>query len=376
MKKTLLITNDFPPKKGGIQTYLEGFAHQLDTSQLYVYTSSPKKENYQKYDIHNPWKTYRARTPIMLPTLTTRIEMQNIIRRHNIKNVWFGASVPLGILADSARAAGAQKILMSTHGHEIGWSSLPVARTFLRRTFAKADTITYLTEATLRALRPFIPNETTSVRLPGGIDTDAFAFHASERERLRNLYNIPLDAPVIVCISRLVERKGQDMLIKSMDRIHRDFPQAYLVIVGDGHYKKHLHKLAHLSSARSRIIFTGAVPQEELPHHYSMGDIFAMPCRTRGGDLDIEGLGIVYLEAYGAGLPVVAGNSGGAPEAVIDKKTGYITQGNQQRAVESTLLHLLHNPQESQNMGHHGYLWLSSAWKWNILAENLLHELN
>ncbi len=132
---------------------------------------------------------------------------------------------------------------------------------------------------------------------------------------------------MVVCVSRLVPRKGQDTLIRAMPRILAREPDAVLLIVGGGPYEKDLRKLAYETGVADSVRFTGAVPWAELPAHYGAGDVFAMPCRTRRGGLDVEGLGIVYLEASATGLPVVAGDSGGAPDAVLDGETGWVVRG-------------------------------------------------
>ncbi|MGO1593489.1 MAG: glycosyltransferase family 4 protein, partial [Ancrocorticia sp.] len=154
MLRTLLVTNDFPPRRGGIQTYLEGFISELDPDQLVVYASSPPDGGAEVYDAEHPWTTYRYAGTMMLPIPTVRRQMQRIIREERIDVVWFGASAPLGMMANAARAAGAKRVISTTHGHEIGWSMFPGTRHILKRIFATADTVTYLTNATLARLAP------------------------------------------------------------------------------------------------------------------------------------------------------------------------------------------------------------------------------
>ena len=373
MTRTLLVTNDFPPRKGGIQTYLEGFARELDPESLIVYCSSPPDGGADEYDAAQRWTTIRHPGTIMLPTPGVRRHMQRIIREHSIEAVWFGASTPLGLMANAARAAGARNVISTTHGHEVGWAKIPAGRSVLRKIFHDADIVTYLTKATLRKLRPLI-GSTRIIRLPGGIEPEKFAYSDSWRQRLRERYGIG-DEPVIVCISRLVERKGQDTLIGIWPEIVAAHPRAKLVIVGKGPYEDELRQMARESSAHANIVFTGEVPFDELPAHYSLGDIFAMPCRTRAAGMDIEGLGIVYLEAYAAGLPVVAGDSGGAPEAVLDGETGIVASGHHPQAVASAITYLLDNPSHAKQMGKAGLAWVGDEWRWSRLAAALREEL-
>lgn len=380
MKKTLLVTNDFPPRAGGIQTFLKGFVGELDPKQLVVYASTPPDapqaagtELAAAYDRRQPYKVVRYPGTMMLPTPAVRRRMQQIIRDERVENVWFGAAAPLGLLANAARQAGAGKIIATTHGHEIGWSMLPMARQILRKVFHDADLVTYLTRATLKRLRPFI-GATPIMQLHGAINPEVFAFDDAARARLRQRYALG-DAPTVVCISRLVQRKGQDMLISAWPEVVRRFPQAKLLIVGKGPYGQTLEEMAAQSPVSASIVFTGEVPFDELPAHYSVGDVFAMPARTRGGGLDIEGLGIVYLEAYAAGLPVIAGDSGGAPEAVINGQTGLVVNGRKPAALVEALDYLLSDPARAKAMGEAGRKWVDEQWRWSDVARPLIEQL-
>ncbi len=378
MQKTLLVTNDFPPRAGGIQTFLEGFVGELDPKQLIVYASTPPDTENKKgselaaeYDKSVPYQVVRYPRTTMLPTSEVRKTMQTLIRTHNVHNVWFGAAAPLGVLANAAHKAGAKKVVSTTHGHEIGWSMLPGARQILKKVFRDADVVTYLTEATLERLKPFI-GDTEIMQLHGAIDPEAFAFNPKARINLRKRYDLTETNTVVVCISRLVERKGQDILIQSWEEITKQFPNTKLLIVGKGSYREKLRQMATASPAHNDIIFTGEVPYSELAAHYSVGDIFAMPCRTRGKGLDIEGLGIVYLEAYAAGLPVIAGNSGGAPEAVIDGETGLVVEGKSVSETTAALLELLADRERAKRMGQAGKDWVNQKWRWSDVAKPLI----
>ena len=314
MRKTLLVTNDFPPRAGGIQTFLEGFVGELDPSQLVVYASTPPDSDTASgaqfaadYDAAQPYEVIRFPGTMMLPTPGVKKQMQHIIRERDVLNVWFGAAAPLGLLAHAAREAGADRVIATTHGHEIGWSMIPEPPD-PEKVFRDADIVTYLTQATLKRLKPFI-GATEIMQLHGAINPEQFAFNPLARETLRTRYGVG-DSPVVVCISRLVERKGQDRLIDAWPSVVAAHPQAKLVIVGKGPYGEKLEKMAATSPVSSSIVFTGEVPYSELAAHYSLGDVFAMPARTAAAALTSKAR-IVYLEAYAAGLPVVAGDSGG-----------------------------------------------------------------
>jgi phosphatidylinositol alpha-1,6-mannosyltransferase len=179
------------------------------------------------------------------------------------------------------------------------------------------------------------------------------------------------ERPVIVCLSRLVPRKGQDMLIRALPAIRSRVDGAALVIVGSGPYLGTLRKLADGARVAEHVTFTGGVGPDELPAHHAMADVFAMPCRTRGAGLDVEGLGIVYLEASACGVPVVAGRSGGAPESVKEGRTGYVVDGRSRDEIVDAVCRILDDPELAAQMGASGRRWVVERWRWQIHTARL-----
>ncbi|GAA3370468.1 glycosyltransferase family 4 protein [Streptomyces sannanensis] len=376
MHKTLIVTNDFPPRPGGIQAFLHNMALRLDPESLVVYASTWKRsregiEATAAFDAEQPFTVVRDRTTMLLPTPRVTRRAVQLLREHGCTSVWFGAAAPLGLMAPALRRAGAQRLVATTHGHEAGWAQLPASRQLLRRIGQETDTITYLGEYTrsriAAALTPAAAGR--MVQLPPGVDEKTF-HPGSGGDAVRERLGLT-DRPVVVCVSRLVPRKGQDTLIRAMPEILRKVPDTVLLIVGGGPYGKELKKLAAETGVAASVRFTGPVPWEELPAHYGAGDVFAMPCRTRRGGLDVEGLGIVYLEASATGLPVVAGDSGGAPDAVLDGKTGWVVRGGSPQESADRIVTLLQDPELRQDMGERGRAWVEEQWRWDQLAERL-----
>ncbi|WP_327298108.1 MULTISPECIES: glycosyltransferase family 4 protein [unclassified Streptomyces] len=376
MHKTLIVTNDFPPRPGGIQAFLHNMALRLDPGKLVVYASTWKHgaegaAATAAFDAEQPFTVVRDRTTMLLPTPRVTARASGLLREHGCTSVWFGAAAPLGLMAPALRAAGAERLVATTHGHEAGWAQLPGSRRLLRRIGEGLDTVTYLGEYTrsriAAALTPAAAGR--MVQLPPGVDEKTFnpgSGGAEVRARLGLT-----DRPVVVCVSRLVPRKGQDTLILAMPRILREVPDAVLLIVGGGPYAGDLEKLAARTGVADSVRFTGPVPWAELPAHFGAGDVFAMPCRTRRGGLDVEGLGIVYLEASATGLPVVAGDSGGAPDAVLDGETGWVVRGGSADDAADRIVTLLQDPGLRRRMGERGREWVEEKWRWDLLAEKL-----
>ncbi|MEV7672454.1 glycosyltransferase family 4 protein [Streptomyces sp. NPDC000963] len=376
MHKTLIVTNDFPPRPGGIQAFLHNMALRLDPERVVVYASTWKRgregaEATAAFDAEQPFTVVRDRTTMLLPTPRVTARATALLREHDCASVWFGAAAPLGLMAPALRRAGARRLVATTHGHEAGWAQLPAARQLLRRIGEGTDTITYLGEYTrsriASALTPAAAGR--MVQLPPGVDEKTF-HPGSGGDAVRARLGLS-DRPVVVCVSRLVPRKGQDTLIRALPGILRRVPDAVLLIVGGGPYEKDLRRLAEETGVAGSVRFTGAVPWAELPAHYGAGDVFAMPCRTRRGGLDVEGLGIVYLEASATGLPVVAGDSGGAPDAVLDGETGWVVRGESPEETADRVATLLLDPGLRARMGERGRAWVEEKWRWDLLAERL-----
>ncbi|XHM66967.1 glycosyltransferase family 4 protein [Streptomyces nigra] len=376
MHKTLIVTNDFPPRPGGIQAFLHNMALRLDPERLVVYASTWKHgregaEATAAFDAEQPFTVVRDRTTMLLPTPGATRRAVGLLREHGCTSVWFGAAAPLGLMAPALRSAGAERLVATTHGHEAGWAQLPAARQLLGRIGESTDTLTYLGEYTrsriARALSPEAAARMT--QLPPGVDEKTF-HPGSGGDEVRARLGLT-DRPVVVCVSRLVRRKGQDTLIRALPRILAAEPDTVLLIVGGGPYEQDLRRLARETGVAGSVRFTGAVPWSELPAHYGAGDVFAMPCRTRRGGLDVEGLGIVYLEASATGLPVVAGDSGGAPDAVLDGETGWVVRGGSPEDAADRIVTLLGDPELRARMGERGREWVEEKWRWDLLAERL-----
>ncbi|HEY6856584.1 MAG TPA: glycosyltransferase family 4 protein [Mycobacterium sp.] len=372
MSRVLLVTNDFPPRLGGIQSYLAELVTRLATTgehTLTVYT--PQWKDAETFDARaTGYHVVRHPGTLMLPVPTVDARMRRLIAEHGIDTVWFGAAAPLGLLAHRARQAGATRVLASTHGHEVGWSMLPLARSVLRRIGEDSDVVTFVSRYTRGRFASAFGPQAALEHLPPGVDTERFRPDPVSRAELRTRYGLG-QRPTVVCLSRLVPRKGQDVLIRALPSIRQRVDGAALVIAGGGPYLAALRQLAERFGVSDHVTFTGGVPAADLPAYHAMADVFAMPCRTRGAGLDVEGLGIVFLEASATGVPVIAGSSGGAPETVRHNKTGMVVDGRSVNQVADAVTELLADPDRAAAMGAAGRDWVTAQWRWDNLAGRL-----
>jgi phosphatidylinositol alpha-1,6-mannosyltransferase len=370
MPRTLLVTNDFPPRPGGIQSYLHSFATRFPADELVVYAPRWRGDSHVKFDERQPFEVVRHPTTLMLPTPLVARRAAQLVRTHGCDSVWFGAAAPLAVMAPAVRRAGAETIVASTHGHEVGWSMVPGGRGTLRIIGNSVDTVTYVSKYTRGRFAAAFGPRAALEHVPSGVDTDRFKPDDAARTELRARYGLG-DRPTVLCLSRLVPRKGQDYLIRSIEGIRAEVNGAVLVIVGGGPYEGTLRALARKAGVEEHVIFTGTVPSAELAAHHTIADVFAMPSRTRGAGLDVEGLGIVYLEASATGVPVVAGMSGGAPETVLEGKTGLVVDGTSVDAITDAVVRILSDRALATTMGNAGRSWVRAEWQWDALAAKL-----
>ncbi|MFD6269710.1 glycosyltransferase family 4 protein [Nocardia asteroides] len=364
MARTLLVTNDFPPRPGGIQSYLQALANQLPPDDLVVYAPRWKGDSHEKFDAAQKFRVVRHPTTLMLPTPGVVRRASALLREHECDTVWFGAAAPLAAMTPMLRRAGAERVLASTHGHEVGWSMLPGARQVLRSIGENTDVVTYVSKYTRGRFASAFGPRAALEYLPPGVDPAEFRPDPAARAELRARYGLG-DRPTVLCLSRLVARKGQDMLIVAMKEIRARVDGAVLVIAGGGPYEARLRGLAEALDVTDSVVFTGRVPSGELAAHHTIADVFAMPCRTRGAGLDVEGLGIVYLEASATGVPVVAGSSGGAPETVREGETGLVVHGRSVEQISDAVVELLTDRDKAAAMGAAGRAWVEENWHWD-----------
>ncbi|WP_405794871.1 glycosyltransferase family 4 protein [Streptomyces sp. NBC_01506] len=373
MNATLVITNDFPPRQGGIETFVHALTARMPADRVVVYTSS--EPGAAAYDATLPFPVIRDRAHMLLPTSRVTRTAIEIARSHGCDRVWFGAAAPLAYMAPELRRGPIRRTVATTHGHEIWWARTPGARQVLRRVGTYVDVVTYLGEYTRSRIAPALGPGARTSRLVPGVDAATFRPDraASCARDIRDRHGIK-GKKIILCVSRLVTRKGQDVLVRALPLIRRAVPEAVLVLVGQGPDERRLRALAR-RHADGAVVFAGGKDHTRTASYYAAADVFAMPCRTRKGGLEAEGLGIVFLEAAASGLPVVAGDSGGAPDAVLDGLTGRVVDGRDVASVARALTALLLAPERAAEMGEAGRRWVTERWSWEASARHLTELL-
>ncbi|MDQ6686748.1 MAG: glycosyltransferase family 4 protein [Actinomycetota bacterium] len=370
MSRTLVLTNDFPTRWGGIETFVRSLCDGFDPAALTVYTSA--MPGAQEYDATLPFAVHRDPTSMLLPTPAVSRRVTRVLRESGSDRVVFGASAPLGLLAPALRAAGAERLVGLTHGHEVWWARSPGTRQALRRIGEGTDTLTYVSDWCRDRIAPALSPAAAArmARLSPGADVDRFWPGCGGAE-IRSELGLAADEPVAVCAARLIPRKGQDTLVAAWPRVLESVPAARLLLIGDGPYRRRLERAA--APLGDRVLFAGDV-HPRVPAYLDAGDVFVMPCRTRRASLEAEAFGIVFLEAAACGLPVVVGGSGGAPETVAEGSTGYVVPPRDIEALAGRIAGLLNDPDRARAMGAAGRERVTRAWTWSH-AQQRLHRL-
>jgi phosphatidyl-myo-inositol dimannoside synthase len=363
---TLLVTNDFPPRVGGIQRTLEALWNSLPPDRVSVL--APEWPGAVNVDRAAAYPVVREPGGFAWPTPGFARRLRNVIKETGAEVVLFGDAFPLAALGPRLAATGTP-YLVAAHGFDYWLSVVPGAHAMLRRMTSRASRVPVMcSEFIARTVRTAVPSRVPVSVLYPGADIDAFR-PGLPTDDLRERYGID-DRPLVVCVSRLVARKGQDVLIRGIADVRRHVPGATLLIVGAGPYEARLRTLAAGAPAGA-VVFAGEVSEQDLPRHYAAADVFAMPCRTRLGGLEVEGWGNVFIEAAACGKPVVVGDSGGARESLVDGETGVLVDGTDIAGVAAAVAGLLGDPEGASAMGRAGRERVERDHHWPAIAGRL-----
>jgi phosphatidylinositol alpha-1,6-mannosyltransferase len=363
----LLVTNDFPPKVGGIQTYLGELWRRLPAPGTHVLTT-PHRDA-PGWDRAQPFDVRRARSPWLVPTPGVARSIRQAAADVGASLVVLDPALPLGLVGPSLGLPYAVVL----HGAEVTVPArLPGSRELLARVLAGATGIVAAGRYPAAEARRLLGARTGDVlEVPPGVDVERFRpLDADARAGVRRRFGIADGAPFVFCASRLVPRKGIDVLIEAATHLLPHRPMLTLVVAGGGRDASRLRVLARRHAVPVR--FLGRVAESDLVQLYAAADVFALPCRDRWGGLEQEGFGIVFLEAAACAVPQVAGASGGADEAVEDGVTGLVVRRpHDPAAVAAALASLLDDPDRRARMGQAARRRAVAQFSWDTLAARL-----
>jgi phosphatidylinositol alpha-1,6-mannosyltransferase len=362
----LLVTNDFPPKTGGIQTYLWELWRRLPPDSFTVVT--PDQPGAQAWDAAQPFAVERVNQPFLVPTAGLARRINGLIARTG------AGLVLLDPVANNAPLVGRLNAPWGVivHGAEVTIpAATPGGQLLIRRLLRTSQLViaagSYPAQTAQRAAGRPLP----VVEIPPGVDTERFVpLDASRRAEVRRRFDVAPDAPLVVSVSRLVPRKGMAVLVEAAAELSRRYPDLEVIIAGEGRDHTRLQQLVATTGAPVRLV--GRVPADDLPGLLGAADVFAMLCHNRWGGLEQEGFGIVFLEAAACGVPQVAGASGGAADAVVHDHSGLVVdEPRKVAAAVDALDTLLGDAQRRVQMGEAARRRAEVSFNYDTLAHRL-----
>ncbi|HTL85277.1 MAG TPA: glycosyltransferase family 4 protein [Acidimicrobiia bacterium] len=358
---SLLVTNDFPPKVGGIQSYLYELWRRLPPADTTVFTTpyagAAEWDDAQEFDV------VRAPEKVLLPRRSLTRRVNALAHDLGARVIFLDPMLPLGLIGPHLEAA---PYVVVAHGAEITVPGrIPGTTQLGRRVLHGAAAVVaaggYPAAEATRTAKRGLPG----VLVPPGVDTERFRpIDDATRRATRKQFGLDPARPLVLGLSRLVPRKGFDVVIDAVAQL----PHVQLAIGGSGRDRERLGKRA---APYDNITFLGRVDDDDLPRLYGSADIFAMCCRERWAGLEAEGFGIVFLEAAACGVPAVAGRSGGAHEAVVDGKTGYVVEPRAVAAVRDSIARLCDDDELRMQMGKAARERACADFSYDVLVERL-----
>lgn len=352
--RLLIVTNDFPPTVGGIENYTYSLARRWPGKEISVVTRTVPRCD--EFDRTLNFEVHREPTRLLLPTPGLLARLRRHAREQSVEVVHFPSALPLGVLGKRLGLPYA----VSVHGGEFMIASrLPGVRRVLGSVINHASVVlpqSSFAETCLRRIAPRVPMQ----RVTCGVDPERYGQDSVDAVKIKG-------GPVIVCVSRLVARKGPRTLIKALPLIHKRHSGARMLIVGDGPDRRKLAALAASLGVERAVTFAGAVPWNEVPSYYAAGEIFALPTRTRFFGTETEGLPLVFLEAAASGLPLVGGDAGGVSDAVREDETGHLIDGGSVEETAGAILKLLDDPAAARAMGGRARQMVLDEFTWDAI---------
>ena len=351
--RTLFVTNDFPPRIGGAQSYYWGVIRTLDPSEVAIL--APAHIDAAAFDATHPYTVVRASTSVLWPTNAMLHTVEQMAEREGAELIQLGHPLPAGLLGPRLRQRRGLPYVVFLGGAEVTLPGVvPGVNNMLRHVLGNASMLLTVSEYTAEAARKQTHGRVPAEVLRPPLLVDEFApADGAEVACLRE--RLGIDGQIVVCVGRLVPRKGQDKLIDALALLRSEFPRLHLVLIGEGRLTTGLYDRAQKRGVVERVHLTGALTDKAMKEWLRAADLFASPCRSRWAGLEVEGFGIVFAEAALAGLPVIAGDSGGAPEAVIQGDTGLVVDGHSGQQVAAALASMLRRtPEQRRIMGAKG----------------------
>jgi len=351
--RTLFVTNDFPPRIGGAQSFYWGVIRTLDPAEVTVL--APAHVDAEAFDATHDYTVVRASTSVLWPTPAMLRQVVELAQSVGAELIQLGHPLPAGLLGPQVKERIGLPYVVFLGGAEVTLpGAIPGVNNMLRHVLGSAAMLLTVSEYTARVASLQVKWTVPAEVLRPPITVEEFV-PASADGAAALKQSLGIDGELVVCLGRLVPRKGQDVLIDALALLSPEFPRLHLALIGEGRMQTRLYDRAQKRGVGERVHLTGALVDSAVQEWLQAADLFASPCRSRWAGMEVEGFGIVFAEAALCGLPVIAGRSGGAPEAVIEGDTGMVVDGRSVGQVAAALAYVLRQSEkERRAMGARG----------------------
>ena len=372
---TLVLAEFFSPEVGGSINWLVNTYRRYPKGGVVVV--APKCEEGKKTDRLLPFPVERLSVefsgwdPTVPASLSRYIQAFRHVRkvccRYGIKQIHCAKALPEGLIARCIRSFNSIPYIIYAHGEEIQIGQTSRTLSWLMPMVYNGASAIIANSRNTKSLLECIGVRSDTIRIiHPGVDSASLESGKVLGRRIREQHQLG-QSPVLLIVGRLQRRKGQDMMIKALPLVHQNFPETKFLIVGTGHEEAYLKHLAREVGVISSVVFAGQVQDRELGGYYAACDLFVMPNRQIGED--IEGFGMVFLEAAATGKAVIGGKSGGTDDAILDGVTGLRVDGNKVEEIAEAVIGLLSDRERARSMGENGRCRVEREFSWDSVFQ-------
>jgi phosphatidylinositol alpha-1,6-mannosyltransferase len=349
MPRALLVTTSFLPGRGGIESYLAELCLELAPD---IAVLAPASRDDKPIPTDLPYRTFPYSSQTVLPGAAMVRAIDAAARELEVGRIIMGTPWPLSLVWPRVAALGYPYGAIVYGAELLVPTAVPALRGVILDVLARADFVLSCSNYTLGRLEAMLDKRDLdmppSERLPARVDMQRFN-PSVDTSDIRARYGLTDTDRIVLSFGRLVERKGVHRMIDAMRVVNQRVPEAVFVIAGGGPEERNLRRQAEVSGGR--VVFVGRVPEEDAPALFATADVFTLPVVDRYFGLEVEGLGVVMLEAGACGTPSVIGRSGGSPETVVDGETGFVIDARDRGMLADRVGYLLERPDEAAEMG-------------------------
>jgi phosphatidylinositol alpha-1,6-mannosyltransferase len=369
MRNTLLITLDFWPNKGGVANYYYNLVKNFPRDNVFILTNAKKEDSNLR--IYNQPLLYKLIWPHWLSALKTTIKL---IKKHNVEILWAGDLLPSGTIAYIIHKLFKIPYFVSLHGLDIINSQKHSRkRKLTNKILANAKFITVNSQCTKNLLKDLVEDQGKIKIIYPGVSEKFSEIDELKLKKIKNKYSLK-NKKIILTTGRLINRKNQQLVIDAIKKLKEKIPNLIYLIIGNGPKKKDYELKIKAYGLENNVKILTNIENDKLPYFYKLSDIFVMVSKTTSDD--IEGFGIVYLEAGIFAKPVIASAEGGSKEAVLENETGLLIKEDNLKTLKDDIIKLLEDKELANRLGNNAQIRIKKKFLWKDISKKLMKHID